>query len=96
MENSELRDRLLAESGRLSWPELAPHFARGVVVSVSAPLDLVEVAAALAEDDTSRAQAWLESGEVSRASDEDARRWAAAGTEFSAVVVAPWVLVKEV
>lgn len=92
---AELRARLNAETGRIGWDELAPHFARGVVVSVEAGLDLIEVAAAFAENQYETVQQWLADGKVNRADDSDAERWSAGAQSFWAVVVAPWVLVQE-
>ncbi len=90
-ESSDLR----FECGALSWAELLPHFARGVVVRVAPPLNLVAVARAFRDDDTNRVTAWLQSGNISRASDDDARRWNRINPMFRAIVVAPWVLVQE-
>ncbi|MDD5033557.1 MAG: DUF2288 domain-containing protein [Methylococcaceae bacterium] len=94
--HTELLTRLNLESGKLDWGETERHFARGVVVKVAAELDLVEVAAAMAEDDKAVVARWLEHGQIARASSEDAIRWNAAQSEFWAVVVAPWVLVQEI
>ncbi len=92
----ELKVKLNTETGRISWRELLPHFARGVVIRVAGELDLVEVAARFAADDKERVAAWLTRGEVVRASDEDARSWNQSQPEFWAVVAAPWVLVQVV
>lgn len=92
---AELRARLNAETGRIGWQELAPHFARGAVVRVVAELDLVEVAAAFAENQHETVQQWLAGGKVARADDRDAERWTADKPTFWAVVAAPWVLVQE-
>ncbi len=83
------------ETGKLSWSEIERHFARGVVVKIEPGLDLVEVAAAMAEDDKTKFSRWLESGQITRATTEDAMRWHAAQSEFWAIVVAPWVVVQE-
>lgn len=88
-------DTLNLETGTSEWSELITHFARGVVIVVSAGMDLVEVASRLAADDTSALQTWLEEGLVSRASDDDARDWTARDPLFWCVVIAPWVLVQE-
>ncbi len=83
------------EAGPLRWDELMPHFARGVVVRVAAELDLVEVARAFRDDATHQVSEWLANGQVARASDDDARRWAAENPLFTAIVAAPWVLAQE-
>lgn len=92
----DLRSRLNSETGKLLWPELERHFARGVVVAVAQELDLVEVAHAMARDDKAALAAWLESGQVARASTEQAGDWQQRQPTFWAVVVAPWVLIQEV
>lgn len=92
--SSESRD-LRSECGVLAWAELLPHFARGVVVRVAPQLDLVAVARAFRDDDPERVRAWLQSGAIGRASDDDARSWTRIDPMFRAIVVAPWVLAQE-
>ncbi len=92
----ELRARLNAETGKLTWKELERHFARGVVIKVRAELDLVDVAASFVNDDRRAVEGWLGSGQVARASEQDARDWSQHDPVFWAVVTAPWVLVQEV
>lgn len=93
---ADLRTRLNSETGKLLWPELERHFARGVVVAVAQELDLVEVAHAMASDDKTALEGWLQAGQVVRASEEQARDWHQRQPTFWAVVVAPWVLIQEV
>jgi hypothetical protein len=92
---AQLRARLNAETGPITWPELERHFARGVVVYVSPDLDLVEVAARMVEDDRDTMSTWLDAGQVNPATDEQARDWQARSPDFWAVVAAPWVVVQE-
>ena len=89
------RDELAQERGLLAWPELARHFARGVVVIVDPQLDLLDVADAMARDDRQRFGHWMTLGLVRRAEDDDALRWEKSESILDAIVVAPWVLVKE-
>ncbi|HEX6930102.1 MAG TPA: DUF2288 domain-containing protein [Gammaproteobacteria bacterium] len=96
MSDDDLRERLKAECGRISWPELGVHFARGAVVRVDPALALIEVAATFVENRRDAVEAWLQAGQLAVASDEDARAWTEKSAEFQAVVVAPWVLVQEV
>lgn len=92
----ELRAKLNAETGKLIWPELEPHYARGVVVKIAGDLDLVDVALKFAQDNKDAIKRWLTSGEIERAMEQDAKRWGKKDPLFWAVVVAPWVLVQEV
>ena len=93
---AELRQKLNLETGQLSWSELQRHFARGVVVVVDQQLDLIEVAAAFAEDDKCRIEKWIQPGQPARAHDEHALIWAKQEPDFWSVVVAPWVIVQEI
>ncbi|MEJ2401005.1 MAG: DUF2288 domain-containing protein [Xanthomonadales bacterium] len=86
---------LNAQTGRIEWPELARHFARGVVVCVAPGTDLVAVAERFVGNSAEEIERLSDAGRLWRAQDEDARRWQAEHTRFWAVVVAPWVLVQE-
>lgn len=90
-----LADRLNQETGVIAWSELVRHFARGVVIRVSANLDLIDAAICLIEDDAAQLQLWAEEDKLRRASDDDARDWTLREPEFWCVVTAPWVLVQE-
>ncbi|MGQ7845071.1 DUF2288 domain-containing protein [Granulosicoccus sp. 3-233] len=94
-QEADLSESLNGETAIIAWSELVRHFARGVVIHVTAELDLVETAASVARDDTSAVQSWLESGLMRRASDDDARDWTEREPDFWCVVTAPWVLVQE-
>lgn len=91
-----LRTELNAETGKLAWPELQPHYARGSVVKVAGELDLVAVAECMVRDDTAAIRGWMDAGQISRADEDDARRWHESRAIFWAVVTAPWVLVQEI
>ncbi|WP_338018773.1 DUF2288 domain-containing protein [Ectothiorhodospira mobilis] len=93
--SEDLRNRLRQETGPIGWEELQRHFARGAVLRVDASLDLLDAAEALVRDDRDAVAAYLEAGRLLRATTEHARDWAARQARFEAVVVAPWVLVRE-
>lgn len=89
-----LRTKLNLETARIEWPALARFFAQGRLIWVDAGLDLVEVAYQLARDDAEGIAAAQAHGQLAPVSDEQARRWLAAGEPLWAVVVRPWVLVQ--
>jgi hypothetical protein len=95
-ERALLHEKLNFETGRMEWRALARHFARGVVIKVSADMDLVVVATALARDDKASVEQWLTLGRIAKAGVEDAQAWNDGQATFWAVVVAPWVLVQEI
>ncbi len=85
-----------AQTGRIGWAELQRHFARGLLIKVTAEMDLVEVASQVAADNAELVEQWLVGGHLRRVETEDARRWHQRQSEFWAVVSAPWVLVQEI
>lgn len=96
LNDTELRQKLNLETGRLAWVELQRHYARGAVLAVAPGLDLIEVALALARDDRGRIESWTDTGRLDHASDDQARRWHRDQSEFWALVVMPWVLVQPI
>ncbi|EHQ53336.1 MULTISPECIES: DUF2288 domain-containing protein [Ectothiorhodospira] len=90
-----LRAHLQGEMGVITWPELQTHFARGALLAVTDSLDLLDVAMALVRDDRDTVEDWLRSGTLRQPGIEHARDWETRRPRFQAVVVAPWVLVKE-
>lgn len=88
------RDLLNTQTARIEWEELQRHFARGVVIRVDPALDLIHVASQIIDDNKEIVEAWMKSGQVANATDDDARHWTKIQPSFWAVVVAPWVLVQ--
>lgn len=92
---SPLYLKLLAETARISWQELEPFFARGVLLLADADADLPAIAEGLAEDQREQVAAWLESGQLCKVEIEQAADFVARDPELWAVVVSPWVLIQE-
>lgn len=92
---TDLKQKLLGETAKVAWGELQTFFAKGMVIRVSAGLDLINVAAAIAADDKSSVTDWMESGQLARVNDEEAHDWHRRDPTLWAVVVAPWILVQE-
>jgi len=95
-DTNELFQKLNQETGKIAWQELQRYFARDVVINISNELDLVNVAAEFSNDNSVVVEQWTTNGLVTRANDDDAKRWLASEAIFWAVVVTPWVLVQEI
>lgn len=90
-----LRSQLNGETAKADWQELQPFFAKGQLVRVSATLDLVEVAAHVADDDTAYVSQLMQSGTLARLDDATAMDWEQRRPAIWTVVLAPWILVQE-
>lgn len=95
-EESDLKERLNKETGRIAWKDLQSHFARGVAVYVASDLDLIDVAGFFAKDDAEQIQMLMSAERVALVTGEQAGQWAAGDQLMWAVVVLPWVLVQPV
>ena len=89
-----LRARLNLETSQIAWKELQRYYAAGMVIAVSDDLDLVDVAASVAGDDTAAVAQWMSETRVARVSDVQASAWLEADAALWAVVVKPWILVQ--
>jgi hypothetical protein len=94
-EPSTLYAKLLGETASITWKELQPYFARGALLWVEGSLDLIDVAQAIAQNDTDKVSAWLGSGEVGKVAEARAIELVERDPLLWAVVVAPWVLVQD-
>lgn len=91
-----LRAKLNLETSKIPWKELQRYFASGLVISVERELDLVEVAFQMSQDNEKLLAHWLSAGKVDKVSDQQAQEWINSDALLWAVVVRPWVLVREV
>ncbi|NWB94661.1 DUF2288 domain-containing protein [Pseudomonas gingeri] len=94
-EPSTLYAKLLGETASIRWEELQPFFARGALLWVEPALDLIAAAEAVAENQSGKVAAWLESGELAKVSESRALDLFERDPTLWAVVVSPWVLVQE-
>lgn len=96
VDREERRAAILGATARIDWKSLEPHFARGELLVVDPLLDLVDVAEALALDDSAAVSGWLQAGQLAAASDSQAADWHQRDPDcLWAVVIRPWVLVQE-
>ena len=65
-------------------------------MSIDPSQDLIEVAECVVDDSSETIERLYSQRKLHRADDRDAIRWQENGSEFWAVVVAPWVLVQEI
>ncbi len=91
----ELRAHLANEVHRVDWKPLAPHAKRGGLILVDSRLDLVEVALAVARDDSARVKQWMEAQQLLKPTVDQIQSWQDETEErFTIVIVQPYVLVQ--
>lgn len=83
------------ETATMPWKELMRHFASGTVIVADKELDLIEVAACIANDDKTAVKKWMAENQLLKVSDTQARAWLEQDAVLWAVVVKPFILVQE-
>jgi hypothetical protein len=92
----DLRAELTATLDEAEWDWLAPHARRDVLILVALGLDLVEVGIAIATDDTTRIQCWIDEALIQKPSPSQLSVWNQNQSQrFQALIVQPYVLVQE-
>lgn len=94
-EISDVYAQLLGETAQISWAEIMPQFAKGMVLWVASDQDLVAVAELIINDDKKQVSALMQQKALHNLSDEQALDFQLRDPDLWAVVIAPWVLVQE-
>lgn len=92
----DLRTQLAENLDEAEFEWLKPHIRRDVVVVVNSELDLLDVGVAIASDDVSSVQHWIDEQLVHKPFPDQLADWNSDQTKrFQALIVQPYVLVKE-
>ncbi len=92
---SALRQKLKGEIQQTVWVDLMQHVLRDAVFMVRDDLKLLDVAVAVAEDDTEKVAEWVTSQKMARPSKlEIEARGATVSDKFDFIICAPFVLVQ--
>ena len=89
-----LREKLNQETAKIGWPAVERLFANGQVIWVEKPLDLIDVALQVAENNQIQIEKWLNKKNIYPLTDNLAQTWHSEQDEKWALVVKPWVLVQ--
>lgn len=90
-----LRANINNETSQISWLELQRFFAGGWLIYVNSSINLLDVAVAFSLDNKEQVSKWLNTGEIAKVSDEQAKQWLKENTTFWSTVVKPWVLIQQ-
>ena len=95
MSYEELVAYLNSETGKISWQELQPYFAKGSLLYLETGYDLVDIAASLVKDDKTIILPLVEN-KLLGALQDDLATTLIPNDQFWAVVVAPWVVIQKI
>ncbi len=93
---SNLKEKLEQDVANISWQDLQPHAKRDAIIVVKDELDLSEVAVAIAQDNTPFVQRWIGEQFIAKPTSKQLTNWnQTPQKEFTALIVQPFVIVKE-
>lgn len=92
---SPLYAEILGETAQISWKELEPFFARGLLLWVDGKQDLIEVAMIISEDNKAKVVELMQNNLLQKLDDAQAIDFQERDPVLWASVVSPWVLVQE-
>jgi hypothetical protein len=90
------REELALSVVEAEWSCLRAHLKRGGLIVVAADLDLLNVAACIAGDDSSAVQKWISEGKLAKPSEAQILDWDTDPSKiFSMLITSPYVLMQE-
>jgi hypothetical protein len=93
LSEQELKDQI----DEAEWSWLKAHAARGAMIIVVKPLDLVRVGEAAADNRSDEIQAWIQQGLLTKPTGEQIRQWDSLPAQrFEFLIVQPFVFVREI
>ena len=92
--SNELEQKLNHETAQIRWQELQRYFASGNAIAIDSSLDLIQVAANIAENNADQIKQWMDSKLMDVVKDQQALEWFEQDAIVWAVVIKPWVLVQ--
>lgn len=92
----DLREKLAENLDQAEWEWLKPFVERQVIVIVAAGLDLLDVGVAIATDNVTAVNYWINEQQLYKPSEPQIASWdKETHKKFSALIVQPYVLVQE-
>ncbi len=93
----DLKEKLKSEIEKATWPLLEEHHKREALLVVDLELDLVTVAAAVAEDDVENVKNWLSTEKLLRPTEEMVQSWEEnPELGFRFIIIQPYVIAQEI
>ena len=94
---SDIKKRLQEDIASISWQEILPHAKRDAVLAIDERLDLLEVAEAIALDNTALVSNWIAEQLIAKPSKAQLSCWNSnPETQFTTAIVQPFVIIQPI
>ncbi|MEM9770964.1 MAG: DUF2288 domain-containing protein [Cyanobacteria bacterium P01_D01_bin.73] len=91
----DLRQQLTESLDEAAWEWLEPHAKRDAIIWVSEEIGLVDVGLAIASDNATQVQRWIDEQVIRKPNAQQLGQWNKdSSVRFRSLIVAPFVLIK--
>jgi hypothetical protein len=93
----DIREQLNRDLADTDWQDLLPHAKRDAIIVIETELNLLDAATAIATDDKTLVQTWIDRQLIAKPSASQLARWNEhPQTHFTVAIVQPFVLIQEI
>ena len=94
---SEMVESFKRDLAGVSWRELKIHLQRDAIIIISAEIDLIEAAIAVAKDDKIQVEVWIDAGHLGKPTEKQLEIWEQEEDKpFQMLIVQPFILIQEI
>jgi len=94
---SEMVESFKRDLAGVSWRELKIHLQRDAIIIISAEIDLIEAAIAVAKDDKIQVEVWIDAGHLGKPTEKQLEIWEQEDDKpFQMLIVQPFILIQEI
>ncbi|NJM76933.1 MAG: DUF2288 domain-containing protein [Acaryochloridaceae cyanobacterium RU_4_10] len=91
---TSIQEQLAQDMADIEWSDLIPHCQRDAVIVVDEALDLIDAGVAIAQDNVSQVQVWVEEQLLQKPTAHQLSLWNQSPSQrFSTLIVQPYVLI---
>lgn len=91
---TSIQEQLAQDMANIEWSDLIPHCQRDAVIVVDEALNLIEAGVAIAQDNVSQVQVWVEEQLLQKPTAQQLSLWNQSPSQrFSTLIVQPYVLI---
>ena len=92
----DIKQRLKQDVADIEWQDLLPHAKRDAIIVAAKSLDLLDVGAAIAQDNTAVVNTWIKNQYIAKPSAEQLTSWNNnPQKQFTTLIVQPFVVIQE-
>ncbi|MCK4502102.1 MAG: DUF2288 family protein [Desulfuromonadales bacterium] len=86
-----------SDIAEITWRELKIHLQRDSIITVAAEIDIIAVAVAVADDDSSKVEGWIAAEQIGKPTEVQLEDWQRdQNVTFRMLIVQPYILIQEV